>query len=297
MPNSLGRLLSSHIQEEPSLSETAPLVTDSMDGVDSAYFSIMSSKEVAASQQKQLVAQELTVLGSPSEQDPSIATQPLDASVSVNVPQAEGEGRQKAGVHNMVGGWPAYIFRRVWHVVLNFAIPYIYYFHLGNWFGDSPYTKEMLIATLGLLYVVFEAARLYKGILFFGMRDYEKDRISAMGWSVVSLVLVMLIAPHNFPLQGRYGMPIIWSLGIGDPLLGEMRARKVNLWLACGIAGLAVLGVWLAAIFWLGAHWWVVPFIVPITIAAEYPSLGFIDDNATMLLIPLAFIVLVSPFF
>jgi hypothetical protein len=57
------------------------------------------------------------------------------------------------------------------------------------------------------------------------------------------------------------------------------------------LIGLAIAtGVWLLAVLWLGAPAWLLPFIPPLTILGEWFKLPLIDDNAVMLLLPLAFI-------
>lgn len=41
---------------------------------------------------------------------------------------------------------------------------------------------------------------------------------------------------------------------------------------------------------------WMAAVMAPLTVAAEWPRLRYIDDNATMILIPLAGVVLLHPF-
>ena len=44
-----------------------------------------------------------------------------------------------------------------------------------------------------------------------------------------------------------------------------------------------------------GTPLWLAPIMAPLCVAAEWPRLRWIDDNATILLIPLTAILLVVP--
>jgi len=48
--------------------------------------------------------------------------------------------------------------------------------------------------------------------------------------------------------------------------------------------------------FWLGTPLWISILLAPLTVLGELPRVKYIDDNATMILLPLAALLLLSPF-
>ena len=96
--------------------------------------------------------------------------------------------------------------------------------------------------------------------------------------------------------SGMYGIPLILGLTFVDPVMGEVR-RKMKDMRASIYAGLAVsYFVWLGCHFWLGTDLVVALLLAPLTVAGEVPKIKSIDDNATMVLLPLAGLVLLMPF-
>jgi len=53
--------------------------------------------------------------------------------------------------------------------------------------------------------------------------------------------------------------------------------------------------VWIGCHFWIGTPLIVSILLAPLTVAGEVPSLKYIDDNATMVLIPLAALMILLP--
>ena len=142
-----------------------------------------------------------------------------------------------------------------------------------------------------------ECLRVWAGFTCFGMRSYEAQQISAFAWTAMSLTLVFLLSPQLPGLHaGAFAVPLVWSLAVGDPLLGELRRSGMKPIYAALVGAVAILGVWLACVFLLGTIWWLAVILVPITVAAEWPTLPSIDDNATMLLIPLSFLLVLVVF-
>ncbi|MBS0351263.1 MAG: hypothetical protein JSR33_08780 [Proteobacteria bacterium] len=124
----------------------------------------------------------------------------------------------------------------------------------------------------------------------FGQRDYERKRISAFTWGAVAMGLVLLFAPGK-----QFTVPIIAAYAIGDPLLGELRSSKLAKYWAFIAGVILVTGIWLAVHFWLGTPIWYSYFMGVITVAAEWPCLKWIDDNALMQLIPLLIVLSTAP--
>lgn len=88
----------------------------------------------------------------------------------------------------------------------------------------------------------------------------------------------------------KFAIPIITAYAIGDPLLGELRETSLSkIWIA--VIGVAVItGIWCFCSVWLGTPLWLAFIMGPITVAAEWPCLKWIDDNALMQLVPLLII-------
>ena len=61
-------------------------------------------------------------------------------------------------------------------------------------------------------------------------------------------------------------------------------------------ATLLLLAIWLVSSFQFGTPVWLCILLAPVCMISEWPRLRYIDDNATMLLIPLALVLLLEPF-
>lgn len=184
------------------------------------------------------------------------------------------------------GGAPAHVARRFIHLSI-ILIPFIYY-HFLMQLISPPLLRIALIMFLFLV-IVFEFFRVRLGVVLFAQRLHEATHFSAFGWTVLSLGLVLLFSPSP-----AYSFAIIISCGLVDPLLGECRAWKIDTWKIVGAGMLVVLIVWLAiAHFYHIAYAWAL-LMAPVTIAVEWPSLKWIDDNALMMLVPLIIVFYIA---
>jgi hypothetical protein len=96
--------------------------------------------------------------------------------------------------------------------------------------------------------------------------------------------------------SGIYGIPLIFGLTFVDPLMGEIKRQKQDMRLAI-TTGLAVsFVIWVGCSFWLGTPLWICILLAPLTVLGELPKVKYIDDNATMILFPLAALLMLSPF-
>ncbi|MGB1233892.1 MAG: hypothetical protein ACPHF0_06980, partial [Poseidonia sp.] len=93
-----------------------------------------------------------------------------------------------------------------------------------------------------------------------------------------------------------YAWPLIASLALGDPLMGELRRKDVADRQVMIYATLLLLAIWLVSSFQFGTPLWLCILLAPVCMISEWPRLRYIDDNATMLLIPLALVLLLEPF-
>ena len=201
-------------------------------------------------------------------------------------------------VGHSIGGFGGHAFRRLTHVSMA-SIPYLYYVHgeaISSYF--SLQARE-LVSAICILILIIEAVRLRSGIVIVGQREYESNQISALAWGALAVALAILIAPEgeNGSMEaGKYGAPIILGMTLVDPVMGEVKRTQKNLRTAI-IAGLAVsYSVWVGCHFWIGTELIAALLLAPLTVLGELPPTRAIDDNATMVLLPLFGLVLLLPF-
>lgn len=189
-----------------------------------------------------------------------------------------------------VGGMSGHIFRRFFHLIMC-VLPFIY-FEYGEQFADSVgMSLDEVVASIVIIAVVGEGIRLKLGFTVFGQREYESKQVSALAWGALAIGLVFLITPTK-----EYAYPLIFSLTFGDPFMGELRRKGMESKNVIFAACVFVLGIWLACWYAFGTPIILCLIVAPIAVLAETPRLRYIDDNATMLLIPLAAVVTLEPF-
>ena len=137
----------------------------------------------------------------------------------------------------------------------------------------------------------WKASDLGFGITIYGQREYEARQVSALGWGAFGIGLVFLLAPVE-----AYAWPIILSLSLGDPFLGEMRRRGIGTRNVILSSVAFLFLVWVACWHFFATPLWLAFLFAPLCVASEWPRLRYIDDNATMVLIPLGMILLFEPF-
>ena len=189
-----------------------------------------------------------------------------------------------------VGGVSGHLLRRGIHLAMSF-LPFLY-FEFGEDVADTvSLSLEQVVSSVILVAIAGETLRLRMGWTIVGQRSYEAKQVSALAWGALGVGLVFLLTP-----DASYAYPLILSLSLGDPLLGELRRKGAStqtvVW--AGIIGIAL--IWAACAMLVATPWLLVPLMAPICVAAEWPRLRYIDDNATMLLIPLAVILTLEPF-
>jgi len=193
-------------------------------------------------------------------------------------------------VDTSVGGMRGHILRRGVHLSM-IGIPYLY-FVLGE--GVAEFLKVSLpqvVASVVIIALILEGIRLKIGLTIFGQRDYEANQVSALAWGAVGIGFVLLLVPHE-----AYAWPLIASLALGDPLMGELRRKGMDNHQVMIYATLLLLAIWFAASVQFGTPVWMALLLAPVCMISEWPRLTYIDDNATMLLIPLALVLLLEPF-
>ena len=189
-----------------------------------------------------------------------------------------------------VGGVSGHLLRRGIHLAMSF-LPFLF-FEYGEDVADmASLTLEQVVSCVILLAVFGEALRLRMGLTVVGQRSYEAKQVSALAWGALGVGMVFLLTPDP-----AYAYPLILSLSLGDPLLGELRRKgsSTQTVILAGVIGIAV--IWAGCAILVETPWLFVPLMAPICVAAEWPRLRYIDDNATMLLIPLAVVLIFDPF-
>jgi len=198
-----------------------------------------------------------------------------------------------------VGGTGGHWFRRAFHVGMA-IIPLAYYGYGETIVEMIPFFTEPIqfVAAVGLFFAIAEAVRIKTGFLIVGQRHYEKHQLSALGWGAVSLCICIIALEPWTPSgvnPGWLGYPLIFSLTFVDPILGEARRAGQPKKTVLGIGVTAALVIWAACAVLVDTPWLLVPLMAPLVVAAETPKLKWIDDNATMLLIPLGALLLLLP--
>jgi hypothetical protein len=193
-------------------------------------------------------------------------------------------------VDQSVGGMSGHILRRGIHLGMSF-IP-VLYFEFGESTADAVnLSLAQLVSVVILVAIVGEGLRLKFGVTIIGQRAYEAKQVSALAWGAIAIGMVLLLTPTK-----EYAYPLILSLSLGDPLLGEMRRKDFSVSAVIWAGTLGIATIWACCAVWMDTPWLLVALMGPMCVAAEWPRLRYIDDNATMLLIPLALVLILEPF-
>ena len=198
-------------------------------------------------------------------------------------------------VPHSIGGLSGHLFRRFIHLAM-VIIPIIYYWQgesISSFTGLEP---KQIVSICAFAIIISEVIRLRIGIVVFGQREYESSQLSAFFWGGTSVCLTLLIAPEEGINGAAYGLPLILSLTIIDPLLGELRRANVSTRKVIIYGYLSTLAIWIYCAYLVETPYVIAPFVSALVVASEWPRLPWIDDNATMILIPLGFLMLLSPF-
>jgi hypothetical protein len=193
-------------------------------------------------------------------------------------------------VAHSVGGMYGHLFRRGFHVGMS-ILPFLY-FEYGETISGYASTSELkFVSAMIITLVIVEAVRLKLGITIFGQRDYESKQVSALAWGAFAIGLTFLTLSEYPELV----WPLILSLSLGDPFLGEIRRAGLEPRSVFLIGTAFIMAIWLATWSLVGTPIWLAFVMAPLCVAAEWPRLRWIDDNATMLLIPLSAIIVILP--
>ena len=195
-------------------------------------------------------------------------------------------------VDHSVGGVKGHLFRRAFHLAMS-AIPFVY-FEYGEKISDIfGLEVSQFVSAATILLIVIEAIRLKLGFTIFGQRDYEAKQVSALAWGGIAIGLTLIALPDN----PEFIWPLVLSLSLGDPFLGELRRKGIESRNVAIIGSIFIALIWLVSWNFVDTPILLVAIMGPICVAAEWPRLRWIDDNATMLLIPLFTVLVLVPWF
>lgn len=171
--------------------------------------------------------------------------------------------------------------------------PFLYY-----WYKDiiSAFLRvdvNYLIVLLVIAVLIIDSFRIRKRRLIISQREYEKHVISSLAWTTVAVSFVLLFAPRIGVQGAGIGVPLILSLAVADPLMGESRILNCPKYIVALVGLVSVALVWLVSFFYLQTPWQLIPLIAPLTVAAEMYSVAWVDDNAMMLLVPLLVLMII----
>ena len=193
-------------------------------------------------------------------------------------------------VEHSVGGVKCHIFRRSFHLSMSF-IPFVYFEYGENISEFVNLEVAQVVSGLTILLIMAEMIRLKLGFTIFGQRDYEAKQVSALAWGGIAIGLTFITLPDN----PEFVWPLVLSLSLGDPFLGELRRKNLDSKNVAIIGSIFIAAIWLICWNFVETPIILALIMAPICVASEWPRLTWIDDNATMLLIPLFTILLVIP--
>lgn len=179
--------------------------------------------------------------------------------------------------HGMkLDAWSA--FRRAFHIASPAFLVY-YVLPQDLWIGFS---RTYLTLILWSVTLIIETLRLAFGVDIIGLRDYEKGQISAYFWGGTALTIGLLLFPPPLVVVAMCGMAWV------DPFCALTRSRGGYPLLPLGLYTVVA-----AVILWTVTDWEalkvaaMVGLAAPLAIAAEYPTVKYVDDDFTMLMVPL----------
>ncbi len=177
------------------------------------------------------------------------------------------------------------IFRRTLHV----ASPvFLVYYLLADdlWIG---FPKPLLAVLLWAATLVIEALRLALRVDIVGIREYERGQVSAYFWGGTALLLGLLFFPPPFVVVAMVGMAWV------DPLCAWSRKRRLYPHVPLLVyAALATVGLVLLEDYGLGGTLLLALGATGLAMAAEYPTIRHVDDDFTMLMVPLVGMTLLA---
>ncbi|MFW0094602.1 MAG: hypothetical protein AB8Y83_01385 [Coxiella endosymbiont of Haemaphysalis qinghaiensis] len=125
--------------------------------------------------------------------------------------------------HNStVADLDACIFCRLLYVAI-ITISFFYYFYPVSTTSFLSLSLHYLFLAIIAIIILFEIVGLRCKWVLWGQRKREGRVISSFSWTIISLCLVLLLAPGK-----QYAIPIVVSCSFIDPLLGELYRTRLD---------------------------------------------------------------------
>jgi hypothetical protein len=178
------------------------------------------------------------------------------------------------------------LIRRVLHLSMG-LVPWLYYWHDMVVAHSLGLPKQAVVLIVLLIILLLDCVRLRTKITIIGQRHYENHRLSSAAWASLGITVVLLFTPEIGRHGAALGLPLIVSMALVDPLLGELRQRqKGNTVLGTLIGIMAAYLIWGVSYYYLYTPFWLVLIIPPMTVLAERPNFPRWDDDFLMLIVP-----------
>jgi len=193
-------------------------------------------------------------------------------------------GRFRAWLGARLGG-DAALGDRVWRRVLHGAVAVILlYYALPNDFFEIAPKRTVLLAGLAVV-LGLELLRLLGVLELPTIRPYEARRVGSYAFYALAVVGAIVLFPE--PIAAA----VVLGTALVDPIAGELRSRPsvaraypavplVVYW-ELAFVGLVVIGRWPPS---LGGA--LALLAAPIAVAAEWPTIGWFDDDLAMTFAP-----------
>lgn len=159
------------------------------------------------------------------------------------------------------------------------------YFALPVELPVAPLRRWMLLMAFFIGISVFEAARLWRGITFLGLRPHEKRQIASFAWAAAGITLLLWLFPQDIASAALVGMALV------DPLCGELRGIKMRRPNVMAISFAVYFGLCLVILAAVGDHG--ILAFAPVALAgaivaipSECFKIRYIDDDFLMLVLP-----------
>lgn len=174
----------------------------------------------------------------------------------------------------------SHLFRRVFHTT---AAIYLVYYLLPDELWPGFYKWHGVVVVVLLTFII-ELVRLKKRKILFGLRKYEKNRISAFAWFALGMGIAVLFFKMEFVV------PVVIGMALIDPLIGEVRRMKAELYPLLPTICYAI--IMLICMLLLTSHnFLIIVFFTIIgtltAIASESLEIKGIDDDFLMIISPL----------
>jgi dolichol kinase len=178
-------------------------------------------------------------------------------------------------------------YRRVFHT---FSASFILYYMLPDLLWIS-YLKIWIPVALMIFIFVLEYMRINRKVNsnhFFGLRMYEKDRISSYLFFGIAVFILLLFFPQQIAI------PCILCASIADPIMGEVRQRF-------GQKKVYLVGFLICMIFflvtWYKADFWFMLFISVIgascAVIGETKKIKWLDDDFMIQMTPAILLLII----